>query len=509
MIIKVKRTAKDRPLVADHKTYSRREFMERGIFTTTMAAALPHAIVASMAKSAFASSASCPVAAAAPGGLAQIHGPGGGFSIASYILTMNQLNMATTGSSAANLWGVTGGANLTQCFANAGVDATSPFGNALLTPPPGITATAWTKALKQCSWGFNFGTATADDGGGEQQGHIGSYSPIKKSVLNKDIAINANGVSLAPWATALGSSTDKVNTSSQKLTAASLAAGFGIAPSKGTSGSLFANTAAAGTALGNLFSSLLGGSRTGATTSLTAASCGFMGDSQMAASTFGTNLFTAANIPAIVSSGVTLASLTTEELAFLAAYYQSDIGQLGGITSVNPGADYHGQSVQNTIAPYDQNLGIQVRMWLLAAMIAQQPAAMILSTNGTPGPNGTQNVTINAVSGSATTTVAVNGNSAQGDDGGSFSGNGLLCYAPNSATPPTLAWTGTVLSDGKVKASPLIASVPSAIASHYFTALSYLNTLNGNAFNTTQFLAVLAANGVTAPVNLMDVANGS
>ena len=79
MIIRVKRTAKDRPLVADHKTYSRREFMQRGVFTTTMMATLPHAVVASMAKSAFGATA-CPVSVAAPGGLAQIHGPGGGFS---------------------------------------------------------------------------------------------------------------------------------------------------------------------------------------------------------------------------------------------------------------------------------------------------------------------------------------------------------------------------------------------------------------------------------------------
>ena len=143
---------------------------------------------------------------------------------------MAQLNMATAGSSAANLWGITGGANLTQCFSNAGVDSTSPFGNAILTPPPGIAAATWTAALKQVSYGFNFGTATADDGGGQQLGHIGSASPVKQSTLNKDININGNGIALAPWATALGSATDKVAVSTQKLTGAAIAAGFGIAP---------------------------------------------------------------------------------------------------------------------------------------------------------------------------------------------------------------------------------------------------------------------------------------
>ena len=129
-------------------------------------------------------------------------------------------------------------------------------------------------------------------------------------------------------------------------------------------------------------------------------------------------------------------------------------------------------------------------MWLLAAMISQKPSAMVISTNGTPGPDGTQNVTIPSVTGSTATTVSVNGNSAQGDDGGSYSGNGLLVYAPNGKTPPPLFSTGTIASDGTVKADSRITTVPAAIASHYFTALTYLG------FNTTQFLQVLSANGV-------------
>jgi hypothetical protein len=169
MIIKVKRSIKDYAIDAGHKTFSRRQFMERGICTTTMLAALPHVLVASMTKSAFAASSTCPVASAAPGGLAQMHGPGGGFNMAGYVLTMEQLNMASTGSNAANLWGITGGANLVQCGSNWGVDKTHPFGNAILTPPPGVSAATWNAALKQTSWGYNFGSATQDDGGGEQK----------------------------------------------------------------------------------------------------------------------------------------------------------------------------------------------------------------------------------------------------------------------------------------------------------------------------------------------------
>ena len=401
MIIRVKKNVTDFSGVdANHKTYSRREFIQKGICTTTMTALLPHAIVASMTKSALAASTgmACPAASALPGGIAQIHMPGGGANSACYLLNMQQLNMASAGSTAAANWGVAGGTNLVQCFSNGGVDQSSPFGNALMTPPPGVSAATWTAALKQCSYGANYGAAPQDDGGGEQLGHIGAASPVKKSTLNTDIAINGNGIALANWAVGLGS-ISKVSTSSQNLTAAKLAAGFGITPSTGTNGSIFANTASVGSALGSLFSGLLGGSRTGAQTSLTAASCGFQGNTQMASSTFGVNLFTPANIPTIANSGVTLTTLTAEEQAFLAAYYQSNIGELGGIVSVNPGADYHQQSIQNTIAPYDQNIGIQVRMWLLAAMISQKPSAMIITTNGSPGPQGVQSVTINGVSG--------------------------------------------------------------------------------------------------------------
>ena len=480
MIIKVKRTAKDRALGPQHKTFSRREFIERGIFTTTMAAALPHMLM----KDAFAA-ATCPTATAIPGGIAQIHMPGGGSASASYPLNLQQLNMATTGSSASNLWGITGGANLAQIFSNGGVDITSPFGQTLMTPPPGITAAAWKATLKQVSYGANYGAAPQDDGGGENLGHVGASSPDKKSVLNTDLLINGNGVAMANWATGLGA-ISKVNTKTTALTSASLATGFGITPSTGTNGTLFNNTATAANALGALFSSLLSSGRTGGDTSLTAASCGFLGDSQMASSTFGTNLFTPANIPAIVASGVTLGTMSAEELDFLAAYYQSNMGQLGGITSLNPGADYHNQNVQTTIAPYDQNIALQVRAWLLASMIANTPSAMIITTNGSPGPNGTVAATITGISG-GTATQTVNGPSAQGDDGGSFSAHQSI---------PTLNSTGTFGTDGTTKVDSRIVSVPQSVGSLYFTALNYLG------FSTTAFGGVLASKGIT-PVSLI------
>jgi hypothetical protein len=497
MIIKVKGKEKERHIDASHPGQSRRDFLKRGLFTTSMMATLPHAVVASMAKSAFAGS--CPVASAAPGGLAQIHGPGGGYAISSYVLNAQQMELAaTTNSAYTNAWGITGGTNLVACFAGgSGVDKTSPFGAAILTPPPGVAAATWTAALARVSFGFNFGTATSDDGGGQNSGHIGSASPVKQSVLNKDINIDGNGVALAPWAIALGAATDKVAVSPTKLTAASMASGFGIAPATGTTGQLFANASSVGSSLGNLFNSILGNGRAGAANSMTAASCGFVGDAAMASSTFGTSLFTASGIPAL-TAGATVATLTAAEQAFLAAYYQSNVGQIGGVISVNPGADYHQQSLQQTVGPYDQQVGIQVRMWILAAMISAKPSAMIYSTNGSPGPQGTGATTLPAFTGGTTTTFNVN--NPQGDDGGSFSGNGILLYAPPSMALPSLFSTGTITSQASVNADSRLPTVSSAIASHYLTALTFLG------FNTTQFRAVLASNGVAAAnqVNLLD-----
>lgn len=341
---------------------------------------------------------------------------------------------------------------------------------------------------------------------------------MKLSALNTDLQVN-NQVSLASWAVGQGS----INKVSAKnaISPTTFASGFGITPSTGTNGAIFSNTSGAAGALGQLFSSMLSSGRAGGQAALTAASCGFSGDAGMASSTFGINLFTPANIAGNPfatgnATGLNLnannGGLTLQEQAFLAAYYQSAIGQLGAITSDDPGADYHNQNVQTTISPYDQGIALKLRMWLLASFIANQPSAFILSTNGTPGPTGTQNVAITGVTGSGTggsgtATVNVNGNDAQGDNGGTSSAEAIFLFTPVGKTPPMLYSTGTLNTDGSTpKASPSIPSVPAAIGSLYFTALNHIAAFNPSGVKLTAFQAELVAKGIT-PYNMLN-ANG-
>src|SRR5262249_31013156 len=124
MVIRVKKNAKDRSFGPEHRRWSRRDFLEHGLYTTTLAAAVPGALATGLAKDAMAAL-NCPaVSSGTPGGIAHIHGDGG-FSIGAYVLSGNsntdQLNIASAGSNAANMYGVTGGAALSPCFANGGL----------------------------------------------------------------------------------------------------------------------------------------------------------------------------------------------------------------------------------------------------------------------------------------------------------------------------------------------------------------------------------------------------
>jgi hypothetical protein len=504
MIIRVKKDAKDRILGPQHRTYSRREFIEAGIATTTMATAIPSALAMSLAKSAEAGTTPvCPPASSGvPGGVGHLNGSGGGFSIGAYILSGNantdQLNLVASsgGVNAANMYGVTGGAMVTQCFANGGVAADSPFGATMLTPPAGISATAWTQALSRVSVGGNLGASPNDDGAGENLGQIGAISPYKQAANNTDIYIN-KAVTQASFAQGLGPQIS-ISGSPSNLTTAKLATSFGITPAANTNATLFANTAAAATQLGSIFSTVFGGARTGAPQSLTAAACGFQNDAVMASTTYGTGLVT---VPAsvVTASGLQTGSLSAMELAFLGAYYASNQGQVGAIVADNQGADYHGQSAA-TISAFDGNMGLQVRAWLLAAMLSQQPSVMFITTNGQAGCSGTQaggTITTNGTTtGTAPNGAALATPAAAGDEGGRYSAHWMLAYAPNNKPMASLKTTGTISNDGGAVADNRIVSVSTSVASMYFTALQFFG------LPTTGFSNVLASKGIV-PVSLI------
>jgi hypothetical protein len=232
---------------------------------------------------------------------------------------------------------------------------------------------------------------------------------------------------------------------------------------------------------------VFGSSRTYGAQLVNKAVCGFFGDSAMADPAFGDSLFNPSKISAI-SSSIQLGNLTAEEQALLASYYQSAMGAIGGVFIQQNGCDYHGQSVQNNIAPSDFEAGRMVAMFLAACSIAKVKGSIILLSNGQAIANGTQAATVSGQN--------VKGPSAQGDAGGSYNAGLILCYDPS--TPPLLRTTGNFdTSNGNVRAASGLQSNTDAVAGLYMTAAAHLG-LDMNAVNAAMLKA-----GVNATSTLM------
>ena len=89
-------------------------------------------------------------------------------------------------------------ADIVQVGANWYVANSSPFAMALMTPPAGFSQTQWNAVLMKTSLGGHYGAFNADDGAGINTGLLGSASPIKSSLMGKDLRIN-NQNTFAPW----------------------------------------------------------------------------------------------------------------------------------------------------------------------------------------------------------------------------------------------------------------------------------------------------------------------
>lgn len=509
MIIKVSKNWKD--LVdsgSGHKILDRREFLRRMALGSSMAVALPHIFAKGFVKQAFG-------ATFTPGAIATSYSMGGCTAGARIIGDAQATAIAASTSMAAN-YGVLG-TDMVNLGPNLNVSASSPFGAALLAGPNGYTggAAAWkTNVLSKLSAGGHLGPFNQDDGAGQNTGLWGTVSPMKVSQVGKDIVVGGNAT-IASWATGLPSDTIKANgngsnngaaESSLGLTSASLASIFSLTPATAglaTSATISA-AGVASTQIATAFSSIFGNTtRKGGNSMVANAQTAMSNNAPMADPTYGAKLFTPADITGLTASGNKLtaagiATLTPQEQALLASYYQSASGLVGGVMTGFNGRDYHGQSVANVIAPADIEEARALVMFLAACDAAQTPGAFIHFSNGQAIASGTQSVT--AVIGG--NNVTVNGPVAQGDAGGSYNACTIVFYTPTAAAAGT-TFTGTLnTTSGNVKAATGMTS-QLAVAGAYLSALAHINGGSVPASALTQMSSVL---GTTPASSVMVIA---
>lgn len=491
MLIRVRRNPTDFIDQKPHPTLSRREFIRRGLLTGTMSIAVPHALTMAIARQAYGGTITCPPPSVAPGALAGLMRVGGP-TMGSMFLGADMLAaIQTTGSSAATGYGINP-ANIVQPGSNWWVPAASAFATGLGlngNQPPGYTAAQWAAVLQKTAMTSQIGSFPFDDGVGQNMGFNAAASPFKGSKAGSDLQINTTAAKAA-WAMGLPASA--VGTDPAKLTATTLAGAFSLTP-KGNAVNAFTNASAAASSLVQSFTGILFNKST--SPAFSKAVCGFQSAKTVADPTFATSLFSASAIP--TASLIQPASLTAAEQSWLLAFYQSAIGGVGGVFLGQNGQDYHGQSVQNTIAPGDYEAGRMVAMFLAACDAAGKPGAMIIVSNGQAIANGFQAATI---ANSQKVTLNVEGPVAKGDSGGTFNAGFLLVYNPSSA--PVLKASGTKLNTSTGHfLTPVVNRVDVGVASLYLTALTYLSgSQTGYNLQGLQNAIQTAIPGQTIPV---------
>jgi hypothetical protein len=229
---------------------------------------------------------------------------------------------------------------------------------------------------------------------------------------------------------------------------------------------------------------------------LAATSCGFYGSSALADPSYGLNLFTPANVPALAgiagaatstdAGGNTITNtFSNQELALLAAFYQSAAGVAGGVFIEYFGRDYHGEDPQAVIAPRDIEEARAIVMFLAACDKAQSKGAMVYLSNGQAIAAGTQ-ATTNTIGGNS---MALNSPIADGDAGGSYNAGLILFYDP-AGSPPAARFTGKVDTNGNVKIDSKIASSRDAVAGLYLSALQHIGADVGKATAAMQKVGI-------------------
>lgn len=466
MVYKSKQNWKDLVEKSDHISMSRRDLLARGLATGFLSYAIPPALVSFLTREANAATLTCPPTTRATGAIAQIYAQGGPTMGARFIAE-DQAGMMNA-TMAAN-YGISG-TNLLKLGPNLVIDTTSPFGATILQGPPGFAggAAGWkTAVLDKLSGGGHRGPFNADDGAGANTGLMGGVSSFKATQLGKDLRISASN-KMADWARGLPSSSIAKN----NLTPAGLSTLFSATPNPNGLATAQSMTDASNAAT-DIAAALAGtfnvSNRNGKDQLANSTGCALFGNSTLMDANFGTSLFTASGITAL-SSVLTVATLTPNEQAQLAAYYQSASGVIGGVILELGGRDYHGQSPQNVIAPADIEEARSIVMFLAACHAAQSKGAFLYFSNGQAIASGVQSVTT-TIGGTAAT---VNAPVARGDAGGAYNAGLIIFYDPAGA-PPAGQFTGTITaSSGNAKTGSTIASSMAAVSGLYLSALKWI-----------------------------------
>jgi hypothetical protein len=484
MIIRNPKKPKDLRTTHPHREWSRRDFIKRGLATSTAAVLMPESLLGPWVKDANALT-TCPPQVRQMGALAQVFREGGPSIGAAFLNATQAAGMTAT---AASNYGIAAASDIVQAGSNWYVSRTSPFGIAVLTPPPGYSATQWTAVLKQTSLGGHWGPFAADDGAGVNLGHLGAASAFKSSMLGKDLRIR-NGAAKAIWAEGIPSA------SASSISVSSIASKFGITPTTGITPQVLTASATAADSLGTLFANAFGlsGRKRGMET-LTKAICGFYSDSVLATPGLGVSLFDPTRITALATATIQPSLLTPAQQALFSSFYQSAIGSLGAVVIQQNGGDYHNDFdlayFTANVAPNDFEAGTYVQMFIAACDAARAPGAMITVANGNCACDGAVDTTINT---SLAVKVPV---TTGGDQGGFLNAGTILCFSPT--TPPVLRSTGTFnMADGRVTAASNVFGVPTGVAGLYLTAFSYLG------LDVARATAAMQGAGINNPQGLM------
>jgi hypothetical protein len=461
---------------------SRRDFIQRGLATATLATSVPGFLLNSQAAGAAVTLPTCAPQTRVPGAIAQIYRSGGNTRSAMFF----DNTLANIVNSSISLdYGIKGATDLKQVGANYSMAATSPYGMAVMTAPPGYTQTAWNAVLQKTSLGVIYGPFTADDGAGSGLGNLGGASPWKASQLGQDVRIN-NGDNIVSWGQGLPALT--VQNDPGSLSASSVSNLVGLTPGNVLNANQLTTSASTAYTLSSIFSTALGlTTRSGATLAVNKTYCAFSGNALVADPNFAKGAFNPNNISALTSK-LTVASLSKEQQCLVGSFYASAVGTCGAVIIEQGGNDYHGNAATD-IASTDYEAGQYLQMFLAACDAAGQPGVFIDVSNGNCSCNGkgttSATITVNGAS------ITTNAPTADGDAGGFFNAAYILCYHPS--TPPAFkTGIGTVsTSDGSVNAPSSITSVPAAMAWLYLTALQYVGADVNTAFAQMASLGVL------------------
>src|SRR5690606_3847698 len=233
---------------------TRREFIEKGLVTSTLAVTLPKIVAHGIVKDAMGAMPSCPPATRnAIGSVFSVYAEGG-MTVGAYFLSEMEADIAASSANAANRYGISQ-TNITRLGSNLAISNTSMFAAQLrqVGLELGYNAQQWDALLKKCNGGFHCGPFNQDDGNGTNRGYnVAISGALRASSLNKGIMFNSNRA-LAPFS--VGVATSSLNGGNVNPDA--MARLYSLTPANQINANSMQNAAQTAHNLGEIFKSLL------------------------------------------------------------------------------------------------------------------------------------------------------------------------------------------------------------------------------------------------------------